>query len=213
MVFGDDADQGILKGRRFVHPVLRFEFQVPKGFRVTNSPTSVVARHPEGAAMIFDGGKSKFGGDMRSYLTREWAAQLNLSQVEKIEIHGQDAATGWAKAHTKKGDAVNLRFLAIAGERTEVFRFLFLTPPAVATRFDEAFRTATYSFKRLTAAEAANVRPLRMIVVTAHQGDTVERLSASMPYEEFNADWFRLLNDLEPGKPLPVGKQVKVVAD
>jgi predicted Zn-dependent protease len=212
MIFGDDADQGILKGRKFVHPSLRFEFTVPKGFRVANSPQNVVARHPEGAAMVFDGGVSKSGGNMRTYLTREWASQAGLSQIEAITINGQEAATGWAKAHTKKGDAVNLRFLAIAGERSEVFRFLFLTPPAVATRFDEAFKTTTYSFRRLSPSEASNVKPLRMVVVTARAGDTIERLSAAMPYEEFNNDWFRLLNDLAPGQPIPVGKQVKVVA-
>ncbi len=32
-----------------------------------------------------------------------------------------------------------------------------------------------------------------------------------MPYGALNDDWFRMLNDLQPGQPVPVGRSIKVI--
>src|SRR5688572_10198148 len=38
LVFGDDPRQGVRKGRIFAHPDLRFQFEVPQGFTLFNTP-------------------------------------------------------------------------------------------------------------------------------------------------------------------------------
>ncbi|TAN59103.1 MAG: peptidase M48 [Rhodospirillales bacterium] len=212
LLFGDDPEQGMLKGRSFMHPGMRFAFDVPKGFRVSNTPSKVVASNPKGAAIVFDGAKPRGSGSIAGYLAREWAARANLSNIETVSINGMEAATGLTQGQTNGGQVVSIRLLAIRFAPDQIFRFTFLTPRNQAHAFDEDFKHTTYSFRRLSAEEAARVKPLRLIVVDARAGDTPERLGGNMPFEEFNPDWFKLLNDIDPGQTLQKGQTIKVIA-
>ena len=54
LVFGDDPKQGVRRGRIFMHPELRFAFEVPPGFVMINSPRRVIAYGPDKSRIIFD---------------------------------------------------------------------------------------------------------------------------------------------------------------
>jgi len=47
LVFGDNPEQGIVRGRSFLHPKLRFALEFPDGWTITNTPREVVAKAPE----------------------------------------------------------------------------------------------------------------------------------------------------------------------
>jgi predicted Zn-dependent protease len=64
----------------------------------------------------------------------------------------------------------------------------------------------------MSREEAAKVKPMRLIVVPVKASDSAKALGAHLPYKEFNDEWLMVLNGLEPGSPLPVGKNMKVVA-
>ena len=40
IMFGDDPSQGVIAGSKFVHPPLRFAFEVPSGYKLVNLPDS-----------------------------------------------------------------------------------------------------------------------------------------------------------------------------
>lgn len=211
MLFGDDPEQGMMKGRSFLHPALRFGFDIPDGFRMSNSPSRVVASHPKGAVIIFDGARPRGNGGMASYLAREWAPRANITGLESLSVNGMDAATGETMAQAN-GQPAYVRLLAIRYDQNQIYRFMFVTPRSQAHLYDDGFKRTTYSFRKLSAEEAAKVKPLRLITVQARAGDTPERLGSTMPFNEFNADWFKLLNDIEPGQALRNGQLIKVVA-
>jgi len=211
MLYGDDPEQGIVFGRRFVHPDLRFEFTVPEGFRLMNSPDKVLARDQDGNAIVFD--MARHGSrSMTEYITREWAANAELREVEAIEVNGLQAATAATRGRAN-GRPMDIRLLAIRRDGNEVYRFMFLTNPTHTRTLSTPLRRTTYSFRELSVAEAARVRPLELIVTYVRPGETVSDLSRGLPYEEFNEDWFRVLNDLDPGERLKVDQIVKMVAE
>ena len=47
MIFGDNPEQGIVRGTTFLHPPLRFRLDFPTGWQVANSPQQVVAKAPD----------------------------------------------------------------------------------------------------------------------------------------------------------------------
>lgn len=208
MIYGDDPRQGIIDGNRFRHPDLRFEFIAPEGFRLFNSVDNVTAQHPKGAGFVFDMADSS-SGDMADYLVNDWASDVSLNDVERLDINGMEAATGWTRADGRNGP-VDLRGLAIQGDSGKVFRFLFVSP-SNQRGWGDAFRITTYSFRRLSAAEAKQIHGFNLIVVPARSGDTVAALSRTMPFGRFNEKAFRVLNDLVEGGNPPAGSQVKVV--
>lgn len=211
LMYGDDPEQGIVQGRRFVHPELRFEFTVPEGFRLINGQKQVVAKHAKGSAIVFDMGRIKSARSLTDYIRQEWATAVSVKDLGRIDVNGLNAATGLARVSSRKGTR-DIRLVAIQGDGNAVYRLMFQTPPSQTTALDQAMRRSAYSFRRLSQAEAEAVHPMRMLVVTARPGDTVAKLAQTLPFGEHNEENFRVLNDLAPDQEIVTGQPLKVIA-
>jgi predicted Zn-dependent protease len=212
MMFGDDPAQGIVRGTLFQHPVMRFRFRVPDGFRIVNGKDSIIAEHPKGAAILFDIEPVKSSRDMAGYLRDEWAKDAKLQGFQRIDVNGMDAATGWISAKDPKRGPLVMRAVAIRKDGRSAFRFLFISPAKDTKRLSQPFRRTTYSFRRLSAREAGKIRPLRLLVVRSGPRDSIKSLAKTLPYGQYNESWFRVLNDMKQGQRLAPGLKVKVVA-
>ncbi len=210
MFVGGDPRNGIIKGRRFIHPRLRFRFEVPEGFRLINGQDKVGAIGPKGARIIFDLARPRGRVRAADYMVRTWAPRARLQSVERITVNGLDAATGTTRVQTKKR-AYDVRLVAIAATSGTVYRFLLATPPALTKRLSVGLRRTTFSFRLLTPRQAKRARPFRLRVITAKAGDTVETLAARLPYERHRVERFRVLNGLQPGEEIRGQRWVKIV--
>lgn len=211
MMFGDDPLQGVVRGQKFIHPELRFEFEAPAGFHLRNSPSQVTGRHTSGAALNFDMGPSSGARTAMDYLRNVWAKNASLRDLESLVIDGRDAATGWAEGRGENG-AVRLRALAIRRDSKKFYRFLYVSPAGQAQRWAQPFRRSGRSFRHISAAQAAGVRAQRLLVVTARPDDSLAGLARTLPYGRFNESWFRVLNDLAPNQAIKATQRLKVVA-
>lgn len=212
MLYGDDPKEGIIKGRRFAHPILKFEFTVPEGFRLYNSAAAVLAKGPEGSVIQFDRAPQAPSGDLLEYLAYDWGRQISLDKLERITVNGMEGATGVARVRTNAGTA-DLRLVAIRYDSGTVYRFIMLTPTNLTAGLSEGLRRTTYSFKKLSDAEARALKPLRIRVVTVQSGDTVQSLAARMAFDDHQVERFRVLNGLAEGATLTPGQRVKLVTE
>jgi predicted Zn-dependent protease len=210
MLFGDDPEHGVVRGRTFVHPGLRFAFTVPEGFRIQNAPDKVVANDTRGASIVFDLAPVREARTLAAYLQGEWAPEARLAELETLRVNGLRGATARTTGRTRSG-SVEVRLLVLERDARSVFRFLFLSPQARTPQLDLPFRETTYSFRTLDAREAATVRALRLNVRAARAGDRVADLASTLPYGRDNEDWFRVLNDLPPGAEPTPPRKLKVV--
>lgn len=211
MLFGDDPSQGMAIGRRFVHPPLGFEFTVPEGYILRNSPEKVSARDPRGNSILFNMAKLRPRTRTADYLQHVWARKTRLNAVETFDLNGLKAATGWVEGRGQQG-RVRMRAIAIRRNAHEVYRFIYLTRTADLRRLDEALRRSSYSLRTLSTAEARGIKALRLLVVPAQAGERVDVLARNLPYGRYNADWFRVLNDIAPGQQPKAGQPLKVIA-
>lgn len=206
MLYGDDPKQGIVRDTVFIHPDMRFRFEVPEGFTIQNGASEVVAQKSNvKAAIVFDADRSK-SGDILTYLTQEWGKGVSMTDTGRIDINGRPAATGATRIN-----GLDYRAVAIQGEGDRVFRFRFISDPAQTSGLSVPFRETTYSFRLLSAAEASRIQPYQIVVVPISPGDTVSSLSSGFPEGKFSQAAFRVINDLKPQQALPAGGRVKVV--
>lgn len=211
VVWGDSPDQGLVRGREFVHPVLGFRFAVPEGYTLLNGTQQVIGRGQSGTAMIFDAASAGGTADPAEHIARAWAPGAPLTGLEPVTINGMPAATAVTRGQTDQGP-VDVRLVAIRMSPDRFYRFTFVAPQGGLARVDSQFRQIASSFRRITAQEAANFRPRRVQVVPAGPGDTPETMAARMAQEPQAENLFRIINDLPPGTPLPAGRPVKIVA-
>ncbi|MBT7975348.1 MAG: M48 family metalloprotease [Rhodospirillaceae bacterium] len=211
MMFGDDPKQGLIRGNKFIHPGLRFEFRAPKDFILRNGAKRVTGQHPSGAAMVFDMSAVIRRGPAADYLQFGWAANTQLQDLESLTIDGLEGATAWAEGQNQTGP-VRIRALAIRREDGRFYRFMYISPLAKAGRWEAPFRRSGLSFRRLDVRSAARIKAQRLLVVTARPEDTIAGLAKTLPYGRFNDAWFRVLNDLAPGQALTAKQRLKVIA-
>lgn len=209
MLYGDDPKEGFVRGQRFIHPDMRFAFEVPDGFTMTNASTSVTARHQSGAQIKFDSAPRRSAGSMAEYLTRVWSRDATLSQIEALDVNGIPAATGITRVKGK-----DVRLVAYdAGDKENVFRFLIATPPRQTSSLKPGLQEMVRSFTRLNAAEAADVAPRRIEVHKVRRGETVASLAAKAAYFTDEEKRFRVLNGLGDGEQVQAGQRVKLVVE
>jgi predicted Zn-dependent protease len=208
LLVGDDPDEGVIRGRAFSHAGLGIRFEVPAGFRLANSPKAVMAGHKDGSAIRFDMGVEAHG-DMSSYLQTQWAKGARLSAIETLEIDGMPAATGLTRLNTNKG-AMDARLLAVKNGKA-TYRFMFLTPPSLTGAHAQEFKATGLSLRKLSGAEKAAMKPLKLKIITAKAGDTVEKLAERLPYDDHKVERFRVLNGLSEGEGIKPGQKLKMV--
>ena len=123
-----------------------------------------------------------------------------------MTINGFPGATAVAK-----GDQWDFRLYAIRFG-SDVYRFIFAAKHRTPDT-DRGFREAVNTFRRMSLAEIAQAKPLRIKIVKVAPGDTVEKLAARMAVTDRATDRFRVLNGLEPGDRLKPGSEVKIVVE
>lgn len=210
LLFGEDPEQGVVLGRRFLHPALGFGFAAPPGFVLANSPTAVVMRGPGGVAAQFGGSLAGRGGDPADEVyavLRQLIGQApaRVGEPRRSRIDGYDAVVLSAQAQSDSG-WVDVTVAAYAVGR-ENFHFVTLAPAGQGYLFDPLIG----SFHRLSAAERAEARPTRIRVVTVRPGETVASLAARMA-TDYPRERFEAINGLQPGDALRPGDRVKLVA-
>jgi predicted Zn-dependent protease len=209
MLYGDAPDQGLIRGRIFSHPKLKFRFEVPEGFSLFNTPKAVFAKGPNDATIIFDSAKRSADGPITYYLQEIWGRNANLRNVERLNINGLDAATG---LFHQRGQTI--RAIAIRKDLHTIYRFMFRTKSQDTNRLSKPFRRTTYSFRLLTKREIRALKPLRIRIVRTRRGDTVASVARRMAGEDgFSEERFRVLNGLHDSAQLRPGQRVKLVTD
>ncbi len=209
MIYGDDPAQGIVDGQTFRHPGLKLTFTAPTGFAMTNG-TEAVTMTGQGGQATFSGGP--YAGDLDGYVRGVFKALAPNSSIEsgatrRFQVNGIDAASATVGATTQSGP-VDVTVVGYAAEAKAAYHLVLVTPQGSGVG---PFQSLVGSLRRLTATEAAAVRPRRIKVVTVGRNDTVATLAARMAYPTMQAERFRVLNALATDAVVKPGQKVKLV--
>jgi predicted Zn-dependent protease len=205
LVFGEDPSEGFVRGRRYLHPKLGFTFIAPEGFSLDNTAHAVLGiKQGGGQALRLDVVRVPAEQSLKDYLDSGWIENIDKSSVQSLTVNGFPAAAAVAT-----GDQWTFRLYAVRFG-SEVYRFVFASKDKDAES-DRAFRDSIGSFRRMTLAEIADAKPLRIKIVTVTPSDTPERLAARMAIADRPLQRFFVYNGLAPEQRLKPGDQVKII--
>jgi len=211
MIYGDDPEQGFIRGNTFSHPVLKFTFQAPEGFRLINSPTSVIAA-ASNAQVKFDFGRNTSGSDMKAHI-QKWAKGQRISELKSGKIGGMNAATAIIRNLQIQSGRIDARLYAVAFSDGQVAQFVGSTPTNATDEMGDQIWQMAESFRRLSAKQAKALKPLRVRRVQAKSGDTIQSMSKKMAFADNQRVRFRTLNRLQAGQSLRSGAWYKIVTE
>jgi len=204
LALGDRASQGVFVGSRFLHPDLGFTIRFPDGWETRNTPAAVGAIARDGRAQVC----LENGGDAESpaRAAEQWAPQaqaegVHIARGRQIRLLGQSAYQLEGSTH---GAHLVVTFIRRGGR---IYRIV-----GVSNTFDRhqaLFMNVARSFRPLTPELRAQVRELRLRIVEARDGESLEALSTRSgnvwsPSE--TAVW----NELASDRRLAAGQLIKV---
>lgn len=208
ILYGDDPAQGVVEGNEFLHPDLRLKFAVPNGYGMQNGSDAVSISGNGGQAQF---STAAYNGDMNAYIAAAFKAlagntAISPGAIQRTTVGGIPASYSTARVNSQSGQ-VDVTVFAYEFSRSSAFHFVTLTKAGGGGVFNSMFN----SVRRLSAAEAAAIKPRRIDVVTVGRGDTMASLARRMAYSNYQAERFQVLNRLTASSRLTPGQRVKIV--
>ncbi|WP_417316830.1 M48 family metalloprotease [Emcibacter sp.] len=217
MIYGDNPDQGLIRGRTFWHPKLLFTFEVPENYTMSNSSSAVVARgsgDAEGSAVIFAGGNAK-GKSLEQYLTEAWKSISEngaLENWQEMTINGMAGMTATTTG-TFNNQPVLVRMVAIRYSADQAYHFLMIVPQNNVNALEPGLQQMAYSFRKLSQNEAGKYKAKRIKIVTVQPGDTAQGLSRHMAFDDYQLERFLVINGLDRNSTLRAGQRLKLIVE
>jgi predicted Zn-dependent protease len=204
----DDPAQGIIDGATFTHPDLRIQFTVPQGYLMQNAPDAVTVSGSAGKAQ-FRAGPPNLDQAITYAFQRLTGGedQLRLPAARRISVNGMPVAVVTIRVPTDSGQ-VDASVVAYQWDPTHVYYFAILTPAGYGLG---PFLPMVNSVRKISAAEAAAIRPRVIHIETVRPGDTLQSLASRMAYRDFKLERFLSLNGLAVNSSLKPGQKVKLV--
>jgi predicted Zn-dependent protease len=204
--YGDDPADGVVKGRRFSHARLGVAFEAPEGFTLENTSQAVLGSSADGGRrLLFDAADTPNGQSLEEVLRSTWSDTIEPGSLETTTINGLPVATA-----SSVGKEWSFRLSAIRIGNT-TYR-LIMAVRTGSGDLESMFQRTLATVRQVQPDEARRIRPLKLQVVTAQEGDTPQRLAERMPIDRA-LDRFLLLNGLERNAPLRVGERYKIVVE
>lgn len=208
MLYGDDPAQGVVEGQIFIHPQLKMQFAAPTGFGVQNGSEAVAINGNTGKAMFtsasFDGNRDAYIGNAFKSVSGQNTA-IPVGDIRRTTVNGIPAFYASTLVNTQQGQRA-VSVFAYEWSPGTAYHFVTITA-ANATPFESMFA----SMARLSNAQAAEVKPRKLRVVTVGRSDTVASLAKRMSYPSLQMERFLALNGLSSNTALRPGQKVKIV--
>lgn len=209
MIYGDDPEQGVIEGRQFIHPQLRFSFTAPQGFYMVNSTRAVSINGEAGKAQLT---LAPYNNNLDTYVRQVFQKiggeqqRLQPSSIQRTTVNGLPAAYGTARVNNGQSQ-VDVTVFAYEFSNNQAFHFQAITPAGRAGTFNSLYQ----SMRRISAQEAGSVVPRRVDIVTAGRNDNVQTLARRMAYTDAQEARFRVLNGLGSNAQIVPGQKYKIV--
>jgi predicted Zn-dependent protease len=208
LVFGDDPRQGYVDGQTFYHPQLKFQFPVPAGWSVINTPSQVqiVNADKDAAIMLSMAAEKSTAEAADAFVT---GAKATVVKSEAAQVNGLPARRLVADVATEQG---NIRLLSYFIEKDNViYAFLGYSAQAKFETHSSTFDLTMSRFRNLTDAAKINVKPERLAVrKTSSRGILRQALQGlGVPQDKLEAQ--AILNGMNLDDTLSAGTLVKIV--
>lgn len=214
IVVGENPRQGFVENSLFLHPDLRFQYPVPSGWTLQNSPSQVV---------MFEGTPQQVNAILAFTIEADASsvqdAARAFGQLEGItvnrsgdtRINGLPAVEVTASAQgQQQGQSLGIRayFIEYGGN---VYRFLGYTSSQQFRDYERDFDRAARGFRQLTDRRILNVQPDRLDIVSVNRtADFQTLLPGSLP-SQFDPEDVAIMNQLQLNTQVRAGDRIKLI--
>jgi len=205
MSIDDPPEEGFVRGANFLHPSMRIAFTAPRDFRLYNDHDGVLGVGADRSLLYFSCKSGTVSGRLDDWMRDR--LQPTPTDIQETRIGGAEAAIG-ARPRGSDTGLGQVRYVIIRRPDGICYFNLMSDGPDRDRRIN-VLVDATRSFRDLSVAEAAALRPYRLKIVP--RGPSAASLAARLPYPDFKLERLLVLNGVDDPAGLAQREQVKVV--
>jgi len=212
LVYGDNPNQGVVRGSSFLHGDLRFAIDFPPGWEVNNGQSQVVAQEPGGKSlMVLQQVQRPQGRTIEdvALLSMQRAGFRTVNGTETT-INGLTAFVGTYQGTLQDLGRVDVRAAHIRQDRN-VFLVAGIAPAATYDNTEPSFSKSINSFRPMTRGEAEGIRPNRVNLYTVRNGDSWQSIAEHEGKGIVKATTLAIMNGHAVNDQPRPGERLKIV--
>lgn len=216
LLYGEDPKQGYVENSVFYHPELRFQFAIPTGWAVQNTPQQV--------QMIPKDGKAVMLLTLAEGSSLESAAQATLQKYQlkaldsrKEMVNGlstivvladQQAQQQQQQPSAQQTLRALLYFIQYGGN---IYNLIGASSQAEFEAYMQLFRSTMGTFRELTDQSKINKRAERISIKPVPQNGTLSQALASLGVTQTRMEELSVLNGMSLNDQVQRGMLIKVI--
>ena len=209
LVYGEDPRQGFEESGVFYHPEMAFQFAIPSGWKLENSPSQVQMSPQEGNAVII----FRFAqGENLEEAAGESLKQYNLEMVEasNATVNGKEARFTRAVQKQESGAELGVLMMHIR-HQDQTFVFLGASDSNEYAAQAGRFRASMESFATLTDASKLSLQPERIKIIEAARSGTLSEVLQAQGISQGRLTELSLLNGMQLNERVETGTLLKIL--
>ncbi|HNW60438.1 MAG TPA: M48 family metalloprotease [bacterium] len=207
IVFGADPRQGYVEANTFYHPEMKFQFAIPSGWTVNNTPAQVQMVSPnQDANLLFSmQGKATAAAVADTFVAQSSAT---VSRADGVTINGFPARRVQSRIISESDTLGVLSWFIQKG--SDCYIFHGVTTPKALSSWSSTFSGAVGQFKTLSDAKHINVTPKYLKIENGKSAATLSTLLTSNGIASTELENFAVVNGMQLTDLVPATAKYKI---
>jgi predicted Zn-dependent protease len=212
MIFGDNPEQGVVRGSLFLHAPMRFSLEFPEGWEITNTDEQVVAQEPGNKVFMLMRTIEPQRNRSLDQVAQQHMRQsgYRATDLTSTTVGGLQAIIGTYEGNASGIGKVVARGAHFVSGRSTYFIGGVASPdmyPRVVADFDKAIQ----SFRQLSQDEADAIEPNLIDLYIAKAGDSWQSIAQRAGKGLVSASTLAIMNDHAIDDQPKPGERLKIV--
>ena len=208
IVYGDDPKQGFVEGNGFYHPELKFQFTIPSGWNVQNTPSQVQMAPGDGSAVIIL--RLAEGNNLES-AARAAIEGYNIKVTDSRQgnVNGFPAIVAIGDQQNEQQSIRALMYFIQYGEH--IYSLIGASAAQNFNSYGSIFQSTMETFNRLTDPSKLNRQPERIRIKTVSRSTTLSDALAQTGADAKRMEELAVLNGMQLNERVDRGTLIKVI--
>jgi predicted Zn-dependent protease len=215
IVYGEDPKQGFVENNVFYHPVMKFQFAVPGGWVVQNTPQQVQLAEQQGRAVLVlslaQGNSLEAAAQtaVQNYQIKVLdSKQQTVNGLPAIVIAGDQQIQDQQTQQTQTGARVLMYFIQYGGN---IYNLIGASSPNDFNSFMPLFQSTMGTFRELTDPSKINKQAERIRIKTVARAGTLSQALTSLHVDPKRMEEVSIINGMMLDNQVERGMLIKVI--
>lgn len=208
LIFGEDPRQGYIENNVFYHPLLRFQFPVPRNWKLQNTRTLVhMTSNRKDADILFTISSSPSPQESARRFVNK--SKVTVIDADRDMINGLRAHRLISQYKSRQGKARVISFFIQKDDKVYIFHGR--SPMSRFNGYLSTFESTMRQFKSLTDHGKLNVKPTRIRIRSTRSSGSLRQALLALGVPEDKLKTIALLNGKHLDDHVPANTLLKML--